>query len=723
MYIDGTLQLTVWLNWDPVPGADWYEVRYREVGTTDWSGDNDLGVVYTSIGLGQGFQNPYTRYEYQVRAGTNVDGAGEWSESITVWVDSAMALLDLDPERTLWEPGNLRSIETTEDSVRLVWNGVAVENSVYDIRYKKAGDLDENDKNTWEYLLSQSSPMTIAGLEPGTVYLFQIRSRVPGDDYDVHSEWSSTVPICTHLAIPENLQTTDISYDYITLEWDAVDGADRYLIEYRTPDGDWTQLADVTENSFTHEFDPEAPRTYEYRVRALKDGFGVGFMEAMGTGWRWVPTGEDSDDGEYRYFGQSWIEVLYNRPFDLDSDVNSDWSEIWTETAYIRPPEAPSDPYCLERTTDSITLKWSSTERAEWYIVEFSTDGEHWTEIGGIITSTSYTVTSLQPYDPAIPTEHFYRVRAENRGSESKAEDQNEENRSKRTSGEVPLETLPLKPYKKVITKKGTGYASVKGFKADKSKAELNAVAFTWTPGAKHAETDKLRIEVYDPKVKGTPIITVEATIRPSGLIADFPNLPPAPGTIDYEVIGNDYVVVITAATVKGALQYTISITGLDASTKYTAHVQAAKEGTDFSKMVKASASTKKYTPLKGFKVDSLLKSPQSIALTWNSAKSVAEHKGLTDLFIVEVFDTEKVSLATFMINGNGPFGYPDYGSFGGSDYWATVENFGTPYMTIKIGGLEAQTRYTVEITAFSTLYNTGIPNPVKLSAKTAKKW
>ena len=63
-----------------------YDLRYREVGTPDWTTVEDIdALTYTTTGL-----DPSTEYEAQVKA-KNADGESDWSPSGT-GTTSAVAL-------------------------------------------------------------------------------------------------------------------------------------------------------------------------------------------------------------------------------------------------------------------------------------------------------------------------------------------------------------------------------------------------------------------------------------------------------------------------------------------------------------------------------------------------------------------------------------------------------------------------------------------------------
>ena len=74
---------------------------------------------------------------------------------------------------------------------------------------------------------------------------------------------------------PEN-PSVSLASDTFTISWDAVTGADRYRVQYRTggEDGEWSNLDATTGTSQT--FSPEGgaacDTTYDFRVQARGDG-------------------------------------------------------------------------------------------------------------------------------------------------------------------------------------------------------------------------------------------------------------------------------------------------------------------------------------------------------------------------------------------------------------------------------------------------------------------
>jgi hypothetical protein len=85
----------------------------------------------------------------------------------------------------------------------------------------------------------------------------------------VDTNWAAAeiLPASATSNIPQNLVATTVDDDSIDLDWDAVTGADAYVVE--RDDSPWVVLADnVLTNSYTDSgLDPSTE--YTYRVRSV----------------------------------------------------------------------------------------------------------------------------------------------------------------------------------------------------------------------------------------------------------------------------------------------------------------------------------------------------------------------------------------------------------------------------------------------------------------------
>jgi len=173
-----------------------FNVRYREVGTTDWITIADVASAAQAIaGLGLCAQ-----YEYQVEALCDGETSGYSASSI------------FTTEGCCTVPAEITAAPVDTTGIQVQWSTVLVA-SAYDIRYALAGT---NDWVTVAGLVA--SPYTIDGLDGCNDYEVQMRSSCDGT---TTTDWSAsafvTVPgcgVCVDLAFCPSV-SADASEEWI----------------------------------------------------------------------------------------------------------------------------------------------------------------------------------------------------------------------------------------------------------------------------------------------------------------------------------------------------------------------------------------------------------------------------------------------------------------------------------------------------------------------------
>lgn len=146
---------TATVNWNPVPGLQWYEVRYRPVGTPSWIGGGTQAAPTTFknlIGL-----LPATDYEIEVRGFCAVNSPGSWGSPTLFTTGAACAT-----------PQNLQAFNITSSTATLSWTPIA-NASYYQIRYRPLN-------GAWMSGTSASATKLITGLTNNTTYEWQLRA-------------------------------------------------------------------------------------------------------------------------------------------------------------------------------------------------------------------------------------------------------------------------------------------------------------------------------------------------------------------------------------------------------------------------------------------------------------------------------------------------------------------------------------------------------------------
>jgi hypothetical protein len=165
----------------------------------------------------------------------------------------------------------------------------------YNVRFSSDGGA------TWTVEPVASFEATIEELQDCVEYELQIQNVCIG----TQSAWSSSVFFTTLCAvpceeIPQNVDTTDVSFTFVNLSWEATPNADLYRIQYR-PEGASQWIFAETPNTEIELIDLLDCQIYEYNVQALCPG-------------------NESELSETQSFKTDCISGLYNLPnafFDL----------------------------------------------------------------------------------------------------------------------------------------------------------------------------------------------------------------------------------------------------------------------------------------------------------------------------------------------------------------------------------------------------------------------
>jgi YD repeat-containing protein len=114
----------------------------------------------------------------------------------------------------------------------------------------------------------------VDGLEPEHTYYYKVRAKL----HDKLSDYSNVIEVKTSdycLSAPVALECKDLEYDRFTARWEAVDGAEKYVLEVAY-DKDFKNYVEGYERRVTTDLHKpvyilDENTTYYYRVRAVKE--------------------------------------------------------------------------------------------------------------------------------------------------------------------------------------------------------------------------------------------------------------------------------------------------------------------------------------------------------------------------------------------------------------------------------------------------------------------
>ena len=245
-----------------------------------------------------------------------------------------------EPEKPVVElpavPANIKAGTFKNGSVSVTWD--AVEGATgYDV-YLKSG-------NEWVYQSAVTkTKCTLKNALYNSKYVMGIKTYVTVDGEKYESAEMAEYTVFTGTDIPETKFTLSASSDTITLKWDAIKGVSGYRV-YIKQDGKWVKITSISENTYTYK--KALPgKTYKFAIKPYSKG-------SEGTKFGKLHTGKVTVE---------------------------DYSKTTAKAT--------------DKTTSTITIKWSKVKNASNYRVYIHKNGK-WTYYKGI-TKNTYTLKGLK---------------------------------------------------------------------------------------------------------------------------------------------------------------------------------------------------------------------------------------------------------------------------------------------------------------------------------------
>ncbi|WP_372753597.1 fibronectin type III domain-containing protein [Labilibaculum sp.] len=421
------------IEWNAVSTATSYDLQIREQ-DGDWESINTSEISYDYSGA-----SAATTYEFQVRA-NNEAGSSSYSAIASVLTEAAPTAPDT--------PNNLMASNVTYNSFTISWDAVTDADN-YDLSVRPQG-------GDWTFINTISTTTyDYTGLNAETTYEFQVRANnsIGSSDYsEIVSATTLAAP--TAPAVPSNLQASNITYNSLSISWDAVTDAEDYDLNVRPVGGSWT-LINLSTTTYDYS-DLIAETTYEFQVRANNSIGSSDYSGIVSATTLEAPTTPEAPSNiiasniTYNSFTISWDVVAEADDYDLDiREEGGDWSTISTglisydysnafaSTSYefrvrsnneigsgdyssigsltteaIPVPETPTSLMASNITTSSFNLSWDGMEFAESYDIEIRELGGNWELYTSSATSFEYTFATAE-------TTYEYQVLARNSSGSS----------------------------------------------------------------------------------------------------------------------------------------------------------------------------------------------------------------------------------------------------------------------------------------------------------------
>ena len=167
------------------------------------------------------------------------------------------------------------SVKRDGGGVTITWDPAPGASS-YDVFYRKGTDSDWTQirpNRFSQYYTTRETSYTWTGAADNTVYYFIVRANESAA-YSIIS--SQSVYEGTGVLLPAaapKLTSAKNDRNYITIQWEAVQGAAKYRVFYRTGGGAWKKLKDTAGTSYTWK-KAVSGKTYSFTVRCLAEGGG-----------------------------------------------------------------------------------------------------------------------------------------------------------------------------------------------------------------------------------------------------------------------------------------------------------------------------------------------------------------------------------------------------------------------------------------------------------------
>ncbi|MGD8394418.1 MAG: DNRLRE domain-containing protein [Candidatus Eiseniibacteriota bacterium] len=237
------------LEWSAVPGVSGYEVQID----SDGCGNGPI-VQVTTPSLEYSGLEPFTTYDWRVRATNSCEGIGDWT-SCFQFTTAPVAV----PSPVPLEPVDGATCQP--DSVELVWSEVP-DAVLYTVRFStSSGTIEEREV---------SGTSTVWGdLEPSATYFWRVRVTVDEgwqSPFSPRSRFSTAPPVPGTATLVAPPPGADDQPRAGTLDWEDVPGAVGYRVQLGTDCGAGP-MAEVSASEFPYSgllFDT----TYFWRVEA-----------------------------------------------------------------------------------------------------------------------------------------------------------------------------------------------------------------------------------------------------------------------------------------------------------------------------------------------------------------------------------------------------------------------------------------------------------------------
>jgi hypothetical protein len=424
------------VSWSTVEGATKYLLQRRYNDGNGWKSWGTISSGYTETSYEDNRVTAGYTYQYRVYSYN-----GEWSATFT--------RAEVVASNIPLPPANMTA-ESSAGKVNVSWSAVAgATKYLLQRRY--------NDGTGWKSWTTISSSMTGTSYEDSRVtagYTYQYRV------YAYNGEWSTFTRVevvATSVPLPPENMSAESSAGKIDVNWSAVTGATKYLLQRRYNDGTswkgWATISSEYTGTSYEDSRVTAGYTYQYRVYSYNGEWSTTFIRAEvvatsvplppenltaessagkidvnwstvagatkyllqrryndGTGWKgWATISSEYTGTSYE---DSRVTAGYTYQYRVYA-YNGKWSTfIRVEVVASSAPLPPSN-MTAEYSAGKVNVSWSAVTGATQYLLQRRyNDGNGWK--GWATISSEYTGTSYEDSRVTAGYTYQYRVYAYN---------------------------------------------------------------------------------------------------------------------------------------------------------------------------------------------------------------------------------------------------------------------------------------------------------------------
>lgn len=298
-----------------------YEVAIKPLADANWPAPTPVTGSSYSFTLLQ----PSTNYAYHIRQDCSADSLGYSSWYVGYFVtDSLGCVAPAAPVRTAMT-NNSATFSWTPAGNETAWQ-MRVFNSAFDSVYAPV----------------TTPSATVGGLMAGVNYYAAVRSLC-GATQNVEGPWSDSVQFSTQVC-PNvtGVSSSDVTFNSVTLRWDAVSSAQRYEVEYGM--SGFTQGNGMSMTSHTNSLTIVGlmdETSYQFYVRAI-----------CGTGWMSENWSTPVEVTTGAIVGTTYVVTL--------TANNSQWGRVtggglYAENSTVEIEAIPYEGYTFEGWSDQVT--------------------------------------------------------------------------------------------------------------------------------------------------------------------------------------------------------------------------------------------------------------------------------------------------------------------------------------------------------------------------------